>query len=369
MQRTTHATAGRRTSLHPQSGLRGSVCFAYGISPCTWQDPSKAILSCLDASLTGLLEATAVPQSFYTRLRVCLNELREALRGLDEDWKVDAFGSSASGFATASSDFDITCYRTSAGKPIMLQHSHTDLLRLMPLLAKLKGFTIAKTVLEAKVPILKMRFDSSIDVDVGCHNICEMRNTRLLRAYADWNPRVRELVLTVKSWAQKEGVSGAVTGNISSYAFTIMAIYFLQVDSVVQMPAIPTNTFENLDPDLGDRFQSSWTCDLSLPILVYRFFWFYAAADGFDWGTELVDVRFGKRLLRHDFGQLNGWHTERLHIQDPFIVEKNLNCTLAIPQEHALRAKLLDAICSMQAGAVPTGLSCPTCDKESSIKS
>ena len=61
------------------------------------------------------------------------------------------------------------------------------------------------------------------------NNVLPVFNTRLLKAYADLDPVVVKLVKTVKPWAKRAGVQGAPAGNLSSYALTLMVIYFAQI--------------------------------------------------------------------------------------------------------------------------------------------
>ena len=54
----------------------------------------------------------------------------------------------------------------------------------------------------------------------------------MLKAYADLDPRAVTLVKAVKRWAIGVEVVGAPYGNLSSYALTLMAIYYGQTTSV-----------------------------------------------------------------------------------------------------------------------------------------
>ena len=67
-----------------------------------------------------------------------------------------------------------------------------------------------------------------------------------------------------------------------------------------------------------------------------RFFFFYSDSRQFQWGSEVVSVRMGCRLtMEHQcFAWLETWNqTNRLHIEDPFILDRNLNCVLGTWQE------------------------------------
>merc|ERR1711957_268187 len=111
-------------------------------------------------------------------------------------------------------------------------------------------------------------------------------------------------------------------GNLSSYTFTLMAIYFMQVHMDVRLPCLPTSAFKD-DADEEDgkariaAARSFWTCRLPVAHLLSRFFWFYAF--DFAWGLEVVSVRLGHRLYASDqlFTHLRGRWVTRLHVEDP----------------------------------------------------
>eukprot|EP00959_Pyramimonas_sp_CCMP1952_P470671 9497086-Pyramimonas_sp.AAC.1 len=54
---------------------------------------------------------------------------------------------------------------------------------------------------------------------------------------------------------------------------------------------------------------------------------------------KVVSVRLGKRLAATEarFGSLQGRHARRLHIEDPFLLQRNLNCVLGRLQEPTAR--------------------------------
>ena len=65
-------------------------------------------------------------------------------------------------------------------------------------------------------------------MDVCFNNMLGVYNTRMLRAYASCAWYVRPLVLAIKHWAKRRGINDASTGTLSSYAYCILAIHFLQ---------------------------------------------------------------------------------------------------------------------------------------------
>jgi hypothetical protein len=170
-----------------------------------------------------------------------------------------------------------------------------------------------------------------------------LQNTSLLQAYANVHPSVREFILAVKTWAKAANVCGATEGKLSCYTFTLMAIYYLQVDWLVNLPCLPTKAFalgcEKLPADL----HQSWTCPATLSLLLDRFFMFYAEI--FGWGHEVVSVRLGRRVeaSSSDFSTLSHREGNWIHIEDPFDLKRNLNCVLGPNEERELRAAFAEA--------------------------
>ncbi|CAE8610280.1 unnamed protein product [Polarella glacialis] len=291
------------------------------------------------------------------RHAMCIQQLGQCLQRLGQGWRLRAFGSSANTFCTRGSDLDLTCFHDS----VQDQDSHiaTQELRfkLLPLLYHHPRFEIKEQIWSARVPIVKLIFDGTTEVDLSCHNPQALQNTYLLKAYAELSPQVRNLVLAVKVWAKNEGVSGAPCGHLSSYSLTLMVLYFLQVQQGLQMPCIPTEAFSSYGarPEVK---RIHWRCASPLAELVGRFFMFYAPGaegGGFQWGSEVVSVRLGQRVQPREpaFKSLPGRLGQRLHIEDPFLLARNLNCVLTPENEQLLKAKLQQTATTICSGGIP----------------
>lgn len=102
--------------------------------------------------------------------------------------------------------------------------------------------------------------------------------------------------------------------------------------------------------------RSSWTCLLTLEELLARFIWFYTV--DFVWGNEVVSPRLGSRFFSvvPAFEKLRGRHSVRLHIEDPYELERNLHCVLSEEAEARLRKAFQNAYVALQDGETPVGL-------------
>jgi len=328
------------------------------------EPPSNGQLGFLNTHVRALL-AERRPSGADTAMReACLQELQAVVRKAGPGWSLELFGSLASNFGTSSSDVDVTCVQPD--QPWQA-HAAARFLKesIVPLIQEHPRLTVSEEVFSAKVPILRLCFDGQLDIDLSCQNTYAVRNTRYLRAYANIDQRVQELGVAVKLWAKAVGLCGAAQGNLSSYAFTLLVIYFMQVHPDVLLPCLPTYAFEEGMAGESDsrvrELSCSWNRSLSLAELLGRFFWFYTRA--FTWGQEVVSPRLGRRLSATDqqFRQLRGRYASRLQVEDPFRLERNLHHVLGEMEEARLKEALEQALCAILRGQVPVGLRCQRC--------
>jgi len=267
----------------------------------------------------------------------CVDVVREGVQKTGLAWQVQAFGSCVTGFATENSDLDVTCYRKDAQPGSAMEELMNQLRPTLLATKDLHGrsrFDIVAEVFGAKIPILKLKFDQSVEVDISCHNQQALQNTHLLKSYADMHPVIRQLVVVVKKWAKCQEMCDASDGHLSSYAWTLMVLYYLQ--TIYQLPCLPTKLFDGEEPP---NMTQTWSCSDPLDILLCHFFRFYSVH--FKWGYEVVSVRQGtrSRMTEVQFRDLPGRGVARIHIEDPFLLGRNLNCTLGVGRELRMKRK------------------------------
>lgn len=309
--------------------------------------------------LYGALDECAPTAAQSDCIAECKEELRALVKRVGPEWSLGIFGSLGSNFSTNTSDIDATCVRASGQTYEAPAAARFLSERILPLLPEYPRLAVSEVVLQAKVPILKLSFDGHLDIDLSCQNTHALQNTRYLRAYAEIDCRVRDLGITVKLWAKAAGVCGAANGHISSYSFTLLVIYFMQVHEEVRLPVLLADAFKDrANGDQDDLVRPSWRCGLNLEELLLRFFAFYA--HDFQWGQEVASPRLGRRLSAQvpDFQQLRGRWARRLHIEDPFRLERNLHHVLGEKQEVTLRHALEEGYRCVLQGRTPPGLHC-----------
>ena len=111
-----------------------------------------------------------------------------------------------------------------------------------------------------------------VDVDVCVNNQLALENTRLLRRYADIDPRVRPLLFIIKRWAKQRGCNDPKNSTITSYAWVLLALHYLQ--SACRPPVVP----DLADPGSA-TVAEAWSSSNSASVgeLLYGFFVYYGS--------------------------------------------------------------------------------------------
>ncbi|KAK2517748.1 hypothetical protein Q9966_014615 [Columba livia] len=253
--------------------------------------------------------------------------------------KLNLFGSSKNGFGFKQSDLDICMtmdgLETAEG---------LDCIKIIEDLAKvLKKQSGLKNVLPittAKVPIVKFfHIRSGLEVDISLYNTLALHNTRLLSSYAAIDPRVKYLCYTMKVFTKICDIGDASRGSLSSYAYTLMVLYFLQqrnppvipvLQEIYKEPKKPEilvdgwnvyffDKIEELSvvwPDCGKNTESVGQLWLGL----LRFY-----TEEFDFKDHVICIR-RKNLLTTFKKQ---WTSKYIVIEDPFDLNHNLGAGLS----------------------------------------
>ena len=180
--------------------------------------------------------------------------------------------------------------------------------------------------------------DDSINFDVCLLNDIAVANSKLLREYSLFDPRIRMLMLSIKAWSKRNNVGNAAENTLSSYSWMILVIFYLQCIEfvpVLQNPQfmaehevyhdknIRSHCVNNLNTHfvtcekvkqvglwkLCNRFDET-----TVSVLLAGFFMFYARH--FPKHTTAVSIRLGKCMLQKSvFRSARLW---RLCIEDPF---------------------------------------------------
>ncbi|KAG1695006.1 hypothetical protein DVH05_020936 [Phytophthora capsici] len=235
-----------------------------------------------------------------------------------------------------------------------------------------QGNEILAVVSHARVPILRFRY-TQYGLDYKCDlcfdNELGLLNTRLLRAYASFDDRARDLGVAVKYWAKQRGIADAASGCLSSYSIMLMSIYYLQrvkvlpnlqESQLVRLSKTKTKYYQQDDisfcenQEIARLYLENTTVeggalDKSLSALVLGFFQFYTTQ--FDSVTHVVAIRSPFPPMK----KVKQWGTKaktwRLSIQDPIQTSRDVGGVLHFSSQQKLSHELRRAFELLEDGA------------------
>uniref|UniRef100_A0A667YU41 RNA uridylyltransferase n=1 Tax=Myripristis murdjan TaxID=586833 RepID=A0A667YU41_9TELE len=244
------------------------------------------------------------------------------------------FGSSKNGFGFRDSDLDICM--TLEGHDTAEKLNCKEIIEgLAKVLKKHTGLRNILPITTAKVPIVKFEHrQSGLEGDISLYNTLAQHNTRMLATYAAIDSRVQYLGYTMKVFAKRCDIGDASRGSLSSYAYILMVLYFLQQR---QPPVIPVlqEIFDgkNVPQRMVDGWNAFFFDDLEelhrrLPELqqnkesvgelwlgLLRFY-----TEEFDFKEHVISIRQRKRLTTFE----KQWTSKCIAIEDPFDLNHNL---------------------------------------------
>ena len=81
------------------------------------------------------------------------------------------------------------------------------------------------------------RVGVGIQCDINFSNQLALHNTLMLRCYSHCDPRVRLMILAIKSWAKTRKINSPYHGTLSSYGYVLMVLHYLV--NIARPPVTP----------------------------------------------------------------------------------------------------------------------------------
>lgn len=322
----------------------------------------------LTAEVLGLVEELRQPQQQVEAWKRKLEQLNVCLRNEGLQGCLEPFGSCCNGFSTVSSDLDL-CFNLPVSQAFTIPDSKREKYlsrisqdglqeelqkRLFDLIAKAlfaSGFTTedVRSKFGARTPILCVQ-SSDFIMDIGICNQVAIENSRLLRTYSNFDPRVSQLGIAIKYWAKRRRLSNSVRRVLCSYAYILLVIRFLQEELVV--PNLQQDYPEDRPKHMCEKHDCSFEENLelyeemkgqnsaSVGDLLVRFFRFYSL---FDWKTQSVSIA---RLYKSKPAAWQGL----IAIDDPFEEKRNLGDTVSFENENTVVNEFCRAYCQLCEG-------------------
>lgn len=270
--------------------------------------------------------------------------------------QLEPVGSAVTGITDTSSDIDVVL----SSPDLELPDAGDVLARLYDARDTLSAFQVIRFVPTARAPVLTLARADGITLDLTANNCLPVYNSALLKEYCELDQRLRPLASAVKRFAKAANVVGAASKNLSSYAWSLLAVFYLQAaDLTLYLPAAAESKklvslqslsnsrevklegrafdigFKRLaDMTSAESTEFSWNgVEDAFPWrqLVLGFFKFYS--EDVDLDHTVLSVRCGRALPIKDAGL-------GPHIEDPFDPAHQLGSVLSDTRREAFREAL-----------------------------
>ncbi|XP_056232082.1 terminal uridylyltransferase 7 [Seriola aureovittata] len=268
-----------------------------------------------------------------------LQDLETFVRRQFAGARLQLFGSSKNGFGFRQSDLDI-CMVLEGQDAIDDCACISIIESLARQLKKHPGLKNILPITTAKVPIVKfVHVRTSLEGDISLYNTLALHNTHLLASYAAIDRRVKILCYVMKVFAKMCDIGDASRGSLSSYAYTLMVLFFLQQRNPPIIPVLQEIYDGKKKPEvLVDGWNVYFFDDLkTLPSRWPEFgkntetvgeLWlgllrFYT--EDFDFREHVVCIRQQCRLTTFN----KQWTSKYIVIEDPFDLNHNLGAGLS----------------------------------------
>ncbi|XP_031426923.1 terminal uridylyltransferase 7 [Clupea harengus] len=263
-----------------------------------------------------------------------LQDLETFIRRHIEGARLKLFGSSKNGFGFKQSDLDI-CMVLEGQDTAMGLDCISIILSLARALGKHSGLKNIIPIITAKVPIVKFcHVKTGLEGDISLYNRLGLHNTELLASYASIDPRVRQLCYTMKVFTKVCDIGDASRGSLSSYAYTLMVLFYLQQREPPVIPVLQEIYDGQTKPevlvegwniyffsdlkDLPRRWPSYGQNRESVGELWLGLLRFYT--EHFDFKEHVICVRQKDTLSPFQ----KQWTSKYITIEDPFDLHHNL---------------------------------------------
>uniref|UniRef100_A0A7N6A8I3 CCHC-type domain-containing protein n=1 Tax=Anabas testudineus TaxID=64144 RepID=A0A7N6A8I3_ANATE len=288
-----------------------------------------------------------VCEQCYSEISMFANINQHERRDKDEMYKscfctgaqLQLFGSSKNGFGFRQSDLDI-CMVLQGKETINDVDCINIIESLARMLKKHPGLKNILPITTAKVPIVKFyHVRTGLEGDISLYNTLALHNTHLLASYAAIDRRVKILCYVMKVFAKMCDIGDASRGSLSSYAYTLMVLFFLQQRNPPVIPVLQEIYDGKKKPEvLVDGWNVYFFDDLkALPsrwpqygkntetvgelwLGLLRFY-----TEEFDFREHVVCIRQHARLTTFN----KQWTSKYIVIEDPFDLNHNLGAGLS----------------------------------------
>nr|XP_009858669.1 terminal uridylyltransferase 4 isoform X1 [Ciona intestinalis] len=296
---------------------------------------TKSLLNALDRVCNYMYENFALRQKeVQERNKICEALMNYIQRKYNFKCQMNLFGSSRNGFGFRRSDLDIcmTFYGNATGEDLDFVSIITDVAKCLRRNSDLCNILPITT---AKVPIVKFEHKmSGLEGDISLYNLLAQKNTAMLSCYSSIDCRCKVLGYAMKVFVKRCQIGDASRGSLSSYAYTLMVIFYLQQRKPPVLPVLQQLYEGSEQPvDTIDGWNAWFNSDVkalkdiwpefgknkeSIGELWHNMLRFYT--EEFDFRHHVVCIRKHEPLTVFE----KEWTSKFISIEDPFDLNHNL---------------------------------------------
>ncbi|XP_075955152.1 terminal uridylyltransferase 7 isoform X1 [Anarhichas minor] len=268
-----------------------------------------------------------------------LQDLEAFVRRQFAGARLQLFGSSKNGFGFRQSDLDI-CMVLEGQETMEDVECISIIESLARMLWKHQGLKNILSITTAKVPIVKFfHLRTGLEGDISLYNTLALHNTHLLASYAAIDRRVKILCYVMKVFAKMCDIGDASRGSLSSYAYTLMVLFFLQQRDPPVIPVLQeiydgkkkpevlvdgwnVYFFDDLKalPSRWPQYRKNTETVGELWLGLLRFY-----TEDFDFREHVICLRQHSCLTTFN----KQWTSKYIVIEDPFDLNHNLGAGLS----------------------------------------
>lgn len=283
----------------------------------------------LTAPFLAIYESLIPPEEEKVKQKQLMKLLEKLVSKEWPEARLYLYGSCANSFGVSKSDIDVCL---AFGDPDV--NKPEVLLKLAEILES-DNLQNVQALTRARVPIVKLKDPATgISCDICINNVLAVVNTQLLHDYSKIDVRLRQLAFIVKHWAKSRGVNETYQGTLSSYAYVLMCIHFLQQRQPAILPclqamertyAVTVDDVECAYFDQVDKLSGFGSRNReSIAQLVWAFFNYWAYCH--DYAHDVISIRTGGIISKgaKDWTRRVGNDRHLICIEDPFETSHDL---------------------------------------------
>ncbi|XP_044503320.1 UTP:RNA uridylyltransferase 1-like isoform X2 [Mangifera indica] len=212
---------------------RGKRLLSQRMRSLKWQLQCRSNIDGMNSPFLAIYESLIPPEEEKAKQKQLLASLEKLVCKEWPDARLYLYGSCANSFGVSKSDIDVCL---AIDDPNI--NKSEVLLKLADILES-DNLQNVQALTRARVPIVKLMDPvTGISCDICINNLLAVVNTKLLQDYAQIDVRLRQLAFIVKHWAKSRGVNETYHGTLSSYAYVLMCIHFLQQRRPAILPCL-----------------------------------------------------------------------------------------------------------------------------------